>query len=94
MKGLCTLIDNNKGARIALCMNSQREEIVNLIYTLIYGKRKLKSLSDCKIAIFADQSYYNQESGQLDVQKLHAQTGFESLLLLSDAHIIQFKNGQ
>ena len=59
MKGLCTLIDDTDGARIALCMNSQREEIVNLVYTLIYGRRKLKALSDCKIAIFADQSFYN-----------------------------------
>ena len=54
IKGLCALIDKNEGARIALCMNSQREETVNLIYTLIYGKRKLKALSDNKIAIFAD----------------------------------------
>ena len=67
MKGLCKLIDDQEGARIALCMNSQREEIVNLIYTLIYGKRRLKALANCKIAVFADQSYYDQMTGELNM---------------------------
>ena len=75
-------------------MNSQREEIVNLIYTLIYGKRRLKALANCKIAIIADRSYYDQFKGELDMQKLHAKVNFDTMLHLADSRIVKYIEGK
>jgi len=60
LRSVCSLL---KDHRVVVCLDIAREDLVNMLYVMTYGKRRLKFLETSVFAISSSSNYRDSENG-------------------------------
>ena len=91
VRAVCSLL---KGQQLAICMDIFHEDLVNIIYTITLGKRKLKFLQDHVCALLASDYYFDKDgqrilSKDLVQQAIKNKTKISDVIYVSDLNSYQ-----